>query len=436
MSRPTSTTRWVASPSLPRLPCTSRPPASRVLEPLLHRRWLDLDQPHPLLELSRDLRADRLSSVATLEPEVADLRLRARVQLAAVQDERGLVGALLGAHRLELPLEQPGHRLAGRLAAPQLLDLAACGPGEPHHRGQHHEQRAGGRREERAHARRPRQCGTPVEVGTAGTPTASRRSRQSPDMRLWQSEKSYFTGSSGSSARRPRGDLLGHPPVAAAAAREPHRARHVLDVRVHRHQQRGGRHVAPEAEVRRLSSHHPAQEEVQALARSAGGRPGNKWRIAVRQPVAREDRRRGPAPRKPSTNRSRAGPTCRVLRREAGGEERAEGAVARIKTRGRQAERGEVARPIEAVAEIRERAGLPRAVEAQDEATRATPPCAPSASRAARRRDSPGRRPGTRRGGPRSRGRRGPGTASDTGWRPRRPAPPSPSRDTAPRAAP
>ncbi|OGK79970.1 MAG: hypothetical protein A2X53_00660 [Candidatus Rokubacteria bacterium GWA2_70_23] len=32
--------------------------------------------------------------------------------------------------------------------------------------------------------------------------TASRRSRQSPDMRLWQSEKSYLTGSSGSSARR------------------------------------------------------------------------------------------------------------------------------------------------------------------------------------------------------------------------------------------
>ena len=40
-----------------------------------------------------------------------------------------------------------------------------------------------------------------------------------------------------------------------------------------------GGHVRPQAEVRRLAAHHPAQEEVQALARPRRWTDaGNQWR--------------------------------------------------------------------------------------------------------------------------------------------------------------
>ena len=66
-----------------------------------------------------------------------------------------------------------------------------------------------------------------------------------------------------------------------APAREADRAGHVLDVRVDRDQERGRRHARPESEVRRLAPDHPAEEEVQALAGPAGGRPGEPVAVAV-----------------------------------------------------------------------------------------------------------------------------------------------------------
>src|SRR5215470_13511446 len=86
------------------------------------------------------------------------------------------------------------------------------------------------------------------------------------------------------------GDLLDHSPVAAAPPRETDRAGHVLDVRVHGHEQRRGRDAAPDAEVRRLATDHPAQVEVEALARPA--RRGQREPVleAVGEPAAREDR--------------------------------------------------------------------------------------------------------------------------------------------------
>src|SRR5215831_20269573 len=86
------------------------------------------------------------------------------------------------------------------------------------------------------------------------------------------------------------GDLLDHSPVAAAPPREADGAGHVLDVRVHGHEQRGGRDASPDAEVRRLATDHPAQVEVETLARSA--RRGQREPVleAVGEPAARKDR--------------------------------------------------------------------------------------------------------------------------------------------------
>src|SRR5215475_5538115 len=85
------------------------------------------------------------------------------------------------------------------------------------------------------------------------------------------------------------GDLLDHSPVAAAPPREADGAGHVLDVRVHGHEQRRGRDAAPDAEVRREAPDHPAQVEVEALARPA--RRGQREPVleAVGEPAARED---------------------------------------------------------------------------------------------------------------------------------------------------
>ena len=117
-------------------------------------------------------------------------------------------------------------------------------------------------------------------------------------MPRWHSEKSYFTGSPGSSARSDVGDLPGHRPPGADVARQPKAASHPDDVRVERHDERRRRHGCPHAEIERVAAHHPSQEQVQALARGARGRPrerNNRPRATgFDRPLRRHDRQRPP----------------------------------------------------------------------------------------------------------------------------------------------
>src|SRR5437660_83225 len=89
--------------------------------------------------------------------------------------------------------------------------------------------------------------------------------------------------------REPSRDLLRHAPGARASAREADRAADVLDVGVDRHQQARRRHGCPQAEVGRLPPDHPAQVEVQALARAAERGQRKEMAIAARDASARED---------------------------------------------------------------------------------------------------------------------------------------------------
>ena len=89
----------------------------------------------------------------------------------------------------------------------------------------------------------------------------------------WQSEKSYFTGSSGSSRAQRRGDVARHPPARAGVARQPQAAADANHVRVERHDQLRRRHARPDAEIERVAPHHPAQEQIQPLAAAARRRP-------------------------------------------------------------------------------------------------------------------------------------------------------------------
>src|SRR4029077_13418613 len=152
---------------------------------------------------------------------------------------------------------------------------------------------------------------------------------------------------------QPGGDLLGHLPVAAAAPGEPERAGHVLDVGVHRDEERGGRDLAPEPEVGRLAAHHPAEEEEHALAGASGRRAREPVAVPVREPVAREHR--GEVLGEEAVDEAlerRAHVT--VAGREAGTERLSQRAVTDEDALGGEAERGEVARAVEAIAEALE----------------------------------------------------------------------------------
>src|SRR5713226_58099 len=164
-----------------------------------------------------------------------------------------------------------------------------------------------------------------------------------------------------------RRDLLGHLPVPGAAAREPHRARHVLDMRVHGDQERRRRDVPPEREVGRLASHHPAKVEMQALARPAGRRPREPVPVAIREPVAREHRSKILSKKGVDEALERRTHVA-VLRREAFGEEGAQRAVADQQPLRRQTEGDQIARPVEAVMEALEEPRVLCRVESQDEA--------------------------------------------------------------------
>ena len=221
------------SPSLPRLPCTSSPPGRRGpgARPW-STGWPGSASSRP--GAAAPLRRSRLELGGDAEPELADLVLDARVELAQVLDERGLPGPGLrprpprcSALEEPEPWPRPGApRLASsssicRRARPrqprdQRQRATRSRPQRPRRAGQ---MRGRSKRADSSRARhRPRQWRQTGRRPHGAHTTASRRSRQSPDMRLWQSAKSYFTGSSGSSARSRCRDLLGHPPVAACAA--------------------------------------------------------------------------------------------------------------------------------------------------------------------------------------------------------------------------
>ena len=107
----------------------------------------------------------------------------------------------------------------------------------------------------------------------------------------WQSEKSYFTGSSGSRRRSDAVMSRAIAPARAGVAGQPQAAADADDVRVERHDQRRRRHARPDAEIERVAPHHPAQEQVQPLAGAAGRRPREEVADARRAPE-RAGRRR------------------------------------------------------------------------------------------------------------------------------------------------
>ena len=114
----------------------------------------------------------------------------------------------------------------------------------------------------------------------------------------WQSAKSYFTGSAGSSRRSDAVMSARHPPSRTGVAGQPQAAADPDHVRVERHDQRRRRHARPHAEVERVVPHHPAQEQVEPLAGAAGRGPRKE--IADARPL------RHPAVGPPQVERQRA----------------------------------------------------------------------------------------------------------------------------------
>src|SRR5262245_23771423 len=132
----------------------------------------------------------------------------------------------------------------------------------------------------------------------------------------------------------PRRDLLGHLPVARAAARETDRPTDVLDMRVDRHEEPRRRDGGPEAEVGRFAADHPAQEKLQPLAGPAGRGKRKEMTIAPRDPAAWEhlaqvglqERPREPLERRPDrADRGGVGGQEALLERAVAQEEIAAG---------------------------------------------------------------------------------------------------------------
>src|SRR2546426_4004732 len=147
-----------------------------AVEAVAHRGLRRLDQPHALLELAAHLHADALELGRHALLEAAQLVLHATREVADLLPH-GLLSFV---------------RLASRS-----LDLAEQ---HPRDEDEGDEERPGDGGHGLGHVLRPfqwRQMGLKPQGAQT---TASRRSRQSPDIRLWQSAKSYFTGSSRSIA--------------------------------------------------------------------------------------------------------------------------------------------------------------------------------------------------------------------------------------------
>ena len=110
-----------------------------------------------------------------------------------------------------------------------------------------------------------RVAGRPHAADTE-SPPAARLKPHAFIMPRWQSEKSYFTGSAGSSRAQRRGDVARHPPARARVRRQAQAAADADHVGVERHDQLRRRHPRPHAEIERVAADHPAQEQVQPLA--------------------------------------------------------------------------------------------------------------------------------------------------------------------------
>src|SRR5262245_61545817 len=167
-------------------------------------------------------------------------------------------------------------------------------------------------------------------------------------------------------------DLLGHPPVAGSAAREADRAADVLDVGVDRHHEARRRDRRPEAEVRWLPPDHPAQIQIEPLARAAERRQREQVAVAAGDAPAREDLAEvGVEEGAGEPLERRADRTGR--RGVAGQEALLEGPEPRGEVARRDAERHEVARAVEAIPEVAERCGVAPRVEPGHERRRRRP---------------------------------------------------------------
>ncbi len=293
MSRPTSNTRWVASPSLPRLPCTSPTTCgSRAAERAAGRRC----PPAP--------------TCAVIWPPNCCSSSRDRRATASRTRARRPSGA-----RVSISRWRTRQRLVGLQSAPPR------GPGAAPRRGRAARRAAATRGARATASARPVQSisgdrasgGTPAAGRTARTRRASRRSRQSPDIRLWQSEKSYFTGSAGSSSRRRAVISSAIFQFRLRRRVSPiERAMFSMWVSTGISSARGG-----------MSRQRPksggSRRTIQRRKRSSRlhgppvRRPREPVAIPVGQPAAAGTPRRGPGRGSPPTKRSRAGPTCAWL---------------------------------------------------------------------------------------------------------------------------
>ena len=345
MSRPTSKTRWVTSPSLPRLPCTSPTTWPTC--------WSCCWTPLPTCPICAVIWLENWCSssftVASVSVRAWWASVRA-VWMSRWRSSRAWSGCWRAAS--SAPSRATARHRASAVSPTRTARATTTTHGQ------------------RRHARAPRRPRQWRHTGRSphGAQTAStRRSRHWPDIRVWQSEKSYFTGSAGSRRRRPA--VISSAIFQFRLRRRvspSERAMFSICVSTGIRSAAGG-NVGPEPEVGRLAPHHPAQEEMQALARPAGGRPREPVPEAVGEPVAREDRREILGEERVD-EALEGGAHMRVLGGEAGAEAGAERAVADQDALGGQAEGGEIARAIEAVAEALEARGVLRRIEAQDEA--------------------------------------------------------------------
>src|SRR5262245_19472186 len=164
----------------------------------------------------------------------------------------------------------------------------------------------------------------------------------------------------------PRRDLLGHLPVARAAARETDRPTDVLDMRVDRHEEPRRRDGGPEAEVGRFAADHPAQEKLQPLAGPAGRGKRKEMTIAPRDSAAREHLAQVGLQERPRELLERR--PDRADRGGVGGQEALlERAVAQEEIAAGDAERDQIPRPVEAIPEAPERRRVAARVESPHE---------------------------------------------------------------------
>ena len=82
-------------------------------------------------------------------------------------------------------------------------------------------------------------------------------------------EKSKRTGSPESSCPQRRGDVRGHPPACAGVLRQAQAVSEADHVGIERNDQLAGRKRRPDAEVYLVGADHPAQKQIQPLARAA-----------------------------------------------------------------------------------------------------------------------------------------------------------------------